>query len=386
MLAGNLTDFSLEDIFQLFALTKKSGALRLETDTGEGRVHFVGGEVYFAVVDVRRLALGARLVGAGHLSEETLRRLGSERRECGAVEIVGALLGSDEVEPAAMQEYLRDQIVDSVSTLMRLEEARFTFDNTLVHEEWTGPRLTTGELLEEGRRRLREWQVVTTHVPALDVPLVLVPSLPGEHKEVTLSRAQWQVLSLVDGRRSVIDLVDLTGTGEFATGKLVAELVAAGLIEARSSVGRTAMDELLAGRDALRRLERLALGAGAPADRDTDGAAPDGFAASSTAPTVEGENTSSESPSAVATPVQPAGRPAQPEGGGEPAHEQTPQDGDSTGGPHGHVAGPPTPEPDPQTPLPQTSHRPQVDRAQMARELASLGFGDLGSRRGGNRG
>ncbi|HUH07812.1 MAG TPA: DUF4388 domain-containing protein, partial [Egibacteraceae bacterium] len=64
MLEGTLGEFALTDIFQLLALTKKSGALKVATPQAEGRVFFRGGEVYFAVSDTRRMPLGARLVSA----------------------------------------------------------------------------------------------------------------------------------------------------------------------------------------------------------------------------------------------------------------------------------------------------------------------------------
>jgi outer membrane biosynthesis protein TonB len=76
---------------------------------------------------------------------------------------------------------------------------------------------------------------------------------------VTLSGEQWRVLSLVDGRRTVAEVVDLSGRGEFTTAKLLSEMVEAGLVEVAAG-GAGALAELFARRDKLRRIEELELG------------------------------------------------------------------------------------------------------------------------------
>ena len=52
-----------------------------------------------------------------------------------------------------------------------------------------------------------------------------------------VSREEWSLLALVDGRRSVTELVDLTGSGQYAVVSTLAALVQRGLLEVRPESG-----------------------------------------------------------------------------------------------------------------------------------------------------
>src|SRR5881409_3277816 len=75
-LEGTLDAFSLPDIFQLLSYTKKTGTLHLRraADNGDahGVVHLRDGAVTGARSDVRRQALGRRIIGAGVVDDSTL--------------------------------------------------------------------------------------------------------------------------------------------------------------------------------------------------------------------------------------------------------------------------------------------------------------------------
>src|SRR4051794_40467492 len=71
-LEGSLDAFSLPDIFQLLAFTKKTGALQISGPVTRGVVHFATGSVTGATSDIGRQALGRRLVGAGLLDDAQL--------------------------------------------------------------------------------------------------------------------------------------------------------------------------------------------------------------------------------------------------------------------------------------------------------------------------
>jgi hypothetical protein len=52
-----------------------------------------------------------------------------------------------------------------------------------------------------------------------------------------VTREEWSLLALVDGRRSVTELVDLTGSGQYAVVSTLAALVQRGLLEVRPESG-----------------------------------------------------------------------------------------------------------------------------------------------------
>lgn len=259
MLAGDLSEFTLPDLFQLLGLTKKSGALRIAHAGAEGRVWFDDGDVCFALADDRRMPLGARLVAGGHLDAERLQALLREHRGGTAIDLANGLLAADAIEESTLEGFIREQVHDALFALLRLDQGAFQFDpNGGV--TWTGPRYSGAELLEEAHRRLDEWARLAAHMPDPKSVLSVVPNPPGG-SPLTIERDQWHLVALVDGKRTVAQIVDLGGKGEFATGKLLGELVESGLVETHDRAGEGALANLLAGRHALRQLEEVALGA-----------------------------------------------------------------------------------------------------------------------------
>jgi hypothetical protein len=106
-------------------------------------------------------------------------------------------------------------------------------------------------VVAESERRLTAWAQLVQHVPAPDAVVVLDAAPTGEP---AASREEWALLALVDGRRTVADLVALSGQGEYAVVCALAGLVGRGLL----TVGVPSEDRLL------RRHRLLAALEGAP--------------------------------------------------------------------------------------------------------------------------
>jgi hypothetical protein len=263
MLEGKIGDFSLPDIFQLITLTKKSGSLNITTDQQQGRILFKGGEICFAVADVARVAIGARLVQSGLASEEQVLEILEARRADGEQgNLSQSLLEAADVDDGALDAFIRASIEDAVFDLMRLPDASFSFDASDEPEQTVGLSVSTEHLIIEGGRRMGEWTSIREVVPSSEAVLALSPDASGE---VALTAEQWPVLALVDGRRTVAEIVDLSGRGEFATSQVLSGLVALGVVEVVSDSGAGALSALFAKRDKLRRIEELELGGPKPA-------------------------------------------------------------------------------------------------------------------------
>lgn len=266
MLSGTLDAFGLPDVFQLLAITKKSGILRISTQGSDGRVEFRQGEIAYAVSDTRRMPLAARLLGGGLVNDSQLRQLVAAQRG-GAAALSTALLDEGVLDEETFDVFVREQIQDAVFELMRLEEGSFAFDGQEDDEPPEGTvRLTvnTENLVTEGMRRLKEWPDIQDHVVTSDAVVTIAPQPPSDSVQVSMDAEQWRLLTFVDGRRTVRDLVDLTGQGEWTTCQVIAGLVVAGLVEVvdPAAGGRTGVSELVARHDLLRRLEERELGAG----------------------------------------------------------------------------------------------------------------------------
>ena len=226
-LEGTLDAFSLPDIFQLLSYTKKTGTLHLRRDGQHGVVHLRDGAVTGGRGDADCQALGRRMVGAGLVADKDL---------ADAVELLldtpGDGLGKTLVAQGAVEEedavrLAADQATDAVFELLRWEAGEFAFVVDEIDPDDVGASVPVEEVVAEGRRRLEAWSVLVESVPSVDAPVTMAASPDGETR---LSRDEWQLLSLVDGSRSVRDLVLLSGTGEYVVVSALAALSERGLV------------------------------------------------------------------------------------------------------------------------------------------------------------
>ena len=234
-LEGSLDAFSLPDIFQLLSMTKKTGALRLRSGAAEGVVHFAGGAVTGASADARRQSLARRLVGSGAVNDEALRAAVDAVTSAGGSLGVGrALRDAGAVEPELLQAAATEQAVDAVFDLLRWENGDFAFDVDQPNTDDVGVALPTDRVVAEAEARAADWAGLDESVISPDAVLAMPVVLA--HDPVA-TRDEWALLALVDGRRTIADLVDLTGCGQFAVVATLARLVDRGLLEPRDRRG-----------------------------------------------------------------------------------------------------------------------------------------------------
>jgi hypothetical protein len=231
-LEGTLDAFSLPDIFQLLSFTKKTGALHLRrtAEAGlelHGVVHVRGGVVTGARSDVTRQELARRLVGTGLVDDEALACAAEQLADDPDAGLARLLAEKADLEAAVAAKVAGEQITDAVFDLLRWADGEFAFvvDETAVDD--LGAQLSVEELVAEGRRRLEAWPSIVEQVPAAHAVVRLHPS-PGNAP--TVSAEEWPLLALVDGRRTVADLVALAGRGEYAVVTSLAALVGRGLL------------------------------------------------------------------------------------------------------------------------------------------------------------
>ncbi|MDH4159092.1 MAG: DUF4388 domain-containing protein [Actinomycetota bacterium] len=225
-LEGSLDAFSLQDVFQLLSLTKKSGGLHLANGQAVGVVYFDDGAITGSVSDASQQALARRLIGVGACDDAALRR--AVERAC--VEPVGvarALVESGGADPEVVREHALEQTVDSVFDLLRWPEGDFSLAVGEPNPDDVGIAVPAEKVVAEANARREAWEAVSRVIPSPDVVLVM-PVVITE--EPGVGRDEWALLALVDGRRTVGELVEVSGAGTFGVVSKLAQMVQRGLL------------------------------------------------------------------------------------------------------------------------------------------------------------
>ncbi len=227
-LEGTLDAFSLPDMFQLLSFTKKTGGLHLAGDDADGVVFFAGGRVTGASADGSRQPLARRLVGGGVVEDDALAAAVEAATGGEGLGVVRALLESEAVDADLLRQAATDQAVDAIFDLLRWRRGDFAFVVEESNPDDVGIALTIESVLADAETRTATWETVSQVVPSSQAVLAMPVVLPSDP---AVSREEWSLLALVDGRRSVEDLVDLTGSGQYAVVSTLAALVKRGLLE-----------------------------------------------------------------------------------------------------------------------------------------------------------
>lgn len=229
-LEGSLDAFSLPDIFQLLSFTKKSGGLHLASDGCDGCVFFAGGQVTGASADDSRQPLARRLIGAGAVDDDALAAAVQAATRGEDTGVVKALLENGAIDAGLLRQAVTEQSVDAVFDLLRWQQGDFAFAVDEINPDDVGVSLSIEEILADAESRRGSWESVSLIVPSPHALLSMPVVLPSDPQ---ISREEWSLLALVDGRRSVAELVDLTGSGHYAVVTTLAGLVTRGLLDVR---------------------------------------------------------------------------------------------------------------------------------------------------------
>ncbi len=248
-LSGTLKDFALPDIFQLIGMQRKTGLLTLESDRETVSVVFEQGMVVHSDSTIRRLddLLGNVLVRQGKLRKEHLEEVLAKQKV--SMQRLGFILTNQGyIDRDALKAALSEQVQQIVFRVFRWKSGNYHFDPTMdadYDRENVSP-VSTDQILMEGIRRVDEWPIIEKRIPSLEAvfrPLVSpkqIKEVTGASEggsledafgdldgsgadeesstsssEVVLSKQENDIYKLVDGKRSVAAIMELTGLSDF---------------------------------------------------------------------------------------------------------------------------------------------------------------------------
>jgi hypothetical protein len=245
VLQGDLADFALPDVLRLLDSASKTGRLRLASGTSEARIDVVDGHVRDASADTGQLAVARRLLGLGLVDGATISRvLDGWSTLPTDLEFVSSLLqhGAD---PVGIPEVLRAHTVDALFDLLRWSDGSFHFDSHLGPGEVpAAPSYPIGEILGEAEDNLRRWPEIERKTGAADA-VVSIPNLLRSAHAGDVDPIGWAMLVLFDGQRTIGEVVELSGLGQYEARRILAGLLDRGTVRVGGASGVGPTEQLL---------------------------------------------------------------------------------------------------------------------------------------------
>jgi hypothetical protein len=170
---GSLKELPLPDIIQLMSVSGKTGKFTLERGADRGFIYLKNGQMFHA-----------------HLND---------------------LVGEEAIYALAIW-----------------NEGEFLFTASEEAERQTITKSNTN-LLMEAARRLDEWRVLARKIPSVD----LVPELharENRHEQITLNPLEWNLVTRIDGRRSIAEVAKLLNLSSFDVSKVLYGMITSELV------------------------------------------------------------------------------------------------------------------------------------------------------------
>ncbi|MBW2038699.1 MAG: DUF4388 domain-containing protein [Deltaproteobacteria bacterium] len=231
-LEGNLRDFNILEVIQLLGQQGKTGVLRVwGKKAEEAGIFFSAGVITHATSSQREEGdfMGERLVKTGIISREdfeaALRKQKESARYLGEI-----LLEEGMADEQAILNALYTQIHDIIYEVFRWGEGKFKFEILSVPQfPKVSVKLGAEEVMLNILKMVDEWPEIERRVPSPYMVLQQTGIL--EEQEIGLPEDHDVVYRLVDGNRSVQDIVELSLLGKFATLEALADLLEGGYIK-----------------------------------------------------------------------------------------------------------------------------------------------------------
>jgi hypothetical protein len=249
---GPLRELGIHDVFQLLDLSRKTGMLRVTSELrdDEGIVVFESGRVVQASIRSNPMSLEEMLLRSGRVTETDIERARVMRSGNGRAHGLGEhLVQCGALSRKELERQMRLQIESVVFELMSWREGFFSFEERTPDELPATPeiRVSTESLLMEGARRIDEWSRIADKIPSLSVVPTLAPVDDGHPTQIDLLPDEWEVLTMIDGKRDLRAIATVLGRAEFDIAKVVYGLVTTGVVEVRSPERRTSGGHRAAG-------------------------------------------------------------------------------------------------------------------------------------------
>jgi hypothetical protein len=244
-LEGTIKEFGLADIFQLIGLQKKTGILFLKGIDNTINIHFEDGMVVKTEDSQKRpkYLFGNILISRGKINEsqfsEALEIQKNTMQKIGHI-----LVGRGLITKADLRETLSFQMSETIYKVFRWKGGDYKFYQDKVdYDRDTVIPISSEHILMDGIRMLDEWPIIEQGLPDHDTILTAKPSAAideefagedifggFEKSNDTLSKESIQILKLINGRRSIYEIIEFSGLGEFDTCKALVDLLDKGYI------------------------------------------------------------------------------------------------------------------------------------------------------------
>jgi hypothetical protein len=248
-LTGNIKDVGIPKIFVCLNRNRKTGILTVKTPSFTKKIYLHKGDAVFASSTDEDDRLGETLIKMGKItleqydrSAELLKKTG--KRQGDILVELGYLTPQDIIWG------VKYQVKDIIYSLFQLQDAEYEFiEKEISSAGLVSLKMSMGNLIYEGVKRIDNLNRIRKELPEVNTVLKLSTDPISLFQDVVLSPFDKKILFMIDGKKTVKELIDTSFMNSFQAMKTLYILYSAGIVEEKKNDTETeeavSMEQLL---------------------------------------------------------------------------------------------------------------------------------------------
>jgi hypothetical protein len=227
---GDIGIFSVAEILQMIGMQEKTGVLRIKSRGKSAVLFFESGKV----VSARDRRQGQRdpflfyLHEHGEVGIENLNKI-SEKKQNEGGDVIEILLNDKIIDEARLGSMLSQYAVQTLESVVKWETGTYEFSvsGDVIPEKTIIDPMRLEPILMEALRRKDEVEEIRRFLPGFDTRIkIAVPNI----EELPLEQEDAAILSLVNGKRTIDEIIDDSDGHEVETLDTLERLFALGIV------------------------------------------------------------------------------------------------------------------------------------------------------------
>jgi len=228
---GDLKSINFASILQLISQEHITGVLKIKRKNELVDIGFIEGFIIGAFFEKgeKTERLENYLVRSGFIKKnlfEMIREIHEETKR----PIMNIIIDDKYLTVEEIERIIKFKIQEVIDEVFTWQEGEFKFEQSAViyPKSIIKIKLNTENIVLESARRFDEWPRIINQISSSDL---VYKKVERPELKLKLPDDELRVLSLIDGQRSVNDLIEISGLGKFHTYSCLYHLLTTGQIE-----------------------------------------------------------------------------------------------------------------------------------------------------------
>ncbi len=230
-ISGSLKHYRFADILIDLQRSEKNGVLNIKDGPVVKNIYIKNGDMIFADSNKEEDRFLETLLNFGQITSDQYYQVIDISKKKGKSH--GAILVAlGFLKPEDLIRAVKHQVEDIILSIFQLEDGEFAFlEGPVVSEKIITLKLSASSLIYRGIKRIKKIAFLESVMQPMDTVLSHSTNPLDSFQDINLDKTDKDILSLVDGRRSIKEIISLSPTDRFQTAKTLEALISVKIVD-----------------------------------------------------------------------------------------------------------------------------------------------------------